>query len=91
MSWNRKLWGVELRGLEAKPLPLGLGWGSDPEIARRIPYAGEPSRLWLWTTREPAVEWARKERAKYAGRSDVCASWRFMVVRVLETVKRVKN
>ena len=88
MSWDRKLWAVELHSPRSKPQLLGLLWCG---LSERTYYDGEPNRLWLWTTRKPATEWARKERAKYAGRSDVCASWRFVVVRVRETVRRVKS
>lgn len=88
MSWDRFLWGVEFTGsIKAdKPILIGSSWmGTIPEH-----YDGEPSRPILFCTREKAREWCRSKMDEYKDGADVCAEWRFRVVRVRETVTAVK-
>jgi hypothetical protein len=52
-------------------------------------YQGEPTRALLFTTRTEARSFCDVQHAKYIGRTDCCARWRFRPVRVRETVKVV--
>ena len=82
--WDRRLWGVEWRSGEDRLL-IGGGWGG--QMTDRPAYPGEPTRPLLFTTRAVARRWCATEQAKYTGRTDTCATWRFRPVRVRETVR----
>lgn len=85
MNWRRYLWGVRFTGSrkDVEPMLLGRGWYA----AEPIFYPGEPTRALLFTTRKDARTWCRSQMLKYAGRTDCCADWRFVPVRVLESVE----
>ena len=50
-------------------------------------YLGEPTRALIFNTRKMAREWCRQKRKIYQGRNDCCAKWKFIPVRVRESVK----
>ena len=87
-AWKYFRWGILFRGSVPGERPHLLGAGWEYENLIRDPfYPGEPGRALLFTTRRHAREWCAKQHAKYAGRDDVCAKWRFTPVRVIETVR----
>ena len=86
MNWDRQLWGVEFIAPREKPTMIGTAWNY--RIAKA--YDGEPPRALLFTTRSTAREWCDKKNAEYRARSDFVRHWRMRVVRVRETVRRVK-
>ena len=88
MIWDRKLWAVEFTGRNGAKMLIGSLWHG--ETMTRSYYDGEPARALLFQSRSAAREWCKAEEAKYDGRNDCCADWRFRPVRVRETVKVVK-
>ena len=85
MSWNRKLWAVEMRSKSCRPDPIIVG---EPWHNVRPPaYTGDPLRCLLFTTRQSAEAWCaeKREQSKNYG-----PDWKYRVVRVLETVEKVK-
>jgi hypothetical protein len=89
MSWNRKLWGVEFKSYRGGWGLIGAGW--HPDYGRG--HHGEPSRALLFTTRAAARQFVSQKQAEWRQRSpdDVLSHWRLRVVRVRETVKRIKE
>ena len=81
--WDRKLWGVELRRSGETPLLLGQTW---LRSLRQPAYPGEPTRALLFTTRATARQWAQAQQAVHAARQDCTSAWRFVAVKVRETV-----
>lgn len=84
MSWDRRLWGVELRSPGSPTMLIGTAW----DRSERVTPFSEPSRALLFKNRFLARRWCRGEHAFYEGRTDVCATWRFVPVPVRETVKK---
>ena len=85
MSWDRTLWGIEFTsGTDSKKMLIGTAWHE----RKQEPYAGEPTRALLFTTREAAREWCRPKQKQYAGLTGI-NDWRFRPVRVRETVNKV--
>lgn len=85
--WDRLLWGIQMQGSDARDRPMLLGEAWTDLEARPGPGFGEPSRALLFTTRALARKFCNAQHAKYAGRDDCCAKWRFKPVRVRETVQ----
>jgi hypothetical protein len=87
--WDRKLWGIEFRGSlkDDRPRLIGAGWLDSAHLVSY--YQGEPTRALLFTTRTEARAFCDVQHAKYIGRTDCCAKWRFRPVRVRETVRVV--
>lgn len=90
-AWDRLLWGVELRSPRSEPLLLGAGW--DGVYRTRESYPGESTRALTFQTRKAALAWCRAKRANYSTHpvGDVCKAWRFVPVRVRETVQIVER
>ena len=82
-GWDQQLWGVSFTSSGSKHVILGTAWHAifDPR------YEGEPSRPLLFLTRRTARAWCEAQHAKYAGREDCCADWRFRPIRVRMTVR----
>ena len=60
---------------------LGTNWSDN------IPRVFDgPSGALTFFTRQGCREWCQAERARYRGRNDSCSKWRFIPVRVRETV-----
>jgi len=85
MRWDRALWGVLFYGSRPGEAPLLLGCGWERTWLPR--YAQEPPRALTFTTRAAARHWCRQQHAKYVGRPDCCAQWRFRPVRVREVIQ----
>jgi hypothetical protein len=79
MSWNRKLWGVELITEKEPGLLLGTAWNSH---TRTPDYNGEPTRCLLFLTRKQAKEWCKKKNGK---------TWQFSPVRVIENISKIED
>lgn len=86
--WNNRRWGVLFFG--AQPQDTGTLIGQCWHMDAKSTYAGEPARALLFTSRREARAWCQQQQAKYAGRPDGCARWRFRPVRVRERVEVVR-
>lgn len=87
--WNRLLWGVVFSSgpADREPMLIGGLWAAD---LGGEPYAGEPTRALLFTTRGAARQWCAKTMAKWREgrqRDDCVSRWRVRAVRVRETVQ----
>ena len=99
MTWDRRLWGVELYSVDPKRDRrvkdriglLGSSWADDDDKAPI--YDGEPSRCLLFVTRAAARAWCQDNHEFYASYPDghVRRYWRFRPIRVRETVRRVRG
>ena len=85
VSWNRKLWAVEMSTLGKDPMLISVDWNN----AGASRYQYEPARCLLFQNRKAARVWCRSEEFTYHDRLDSCKDWRFRPVRVRETVKRL--
>jgi hypothetical protein len=88
--WERYLWGVEFTIWDKREPPrlIGALWNNYPP---RPSHDGEPSRALLFVTRRQARAWCAEKNKQYAGRADCCRHWRFQPVRVVETVRKVRD
>ena len=86
MIWKKRLWGIQQSSPLSRPMLIGLTW----HVTDRMFYDAEPSRALLFTTRTAARKYCRAQHALYADRTDSCADWRFVPVRVCETVRMMK-
>ena len=82
MTWNRVLWGVELKSTikNEPPTILGSRW----HFADRRGHDGEPSRVLLFCTRKQARDWCRgrNERDEHLG-------WKYTPIKVSERVEKI--
>lgn len=86
MKWEQKLWAIKFTGaMDDPPMLIGEGWHHNRDSS----YYGEPLRPLLFTTRKAARTWCKNQHAKYAGRTDCCAEWSFVPVRVSLVVKPI--
>ena len=84
--WDRDLWGIEFTSKDKSVHLIGSLW-DDATFSKRQFYDGEPTRAMVFTIRKHALAWCKRQMAKYKGRTDCCADWRFRPVRVRETVR----
>ena len=88
MTWNRNLWGIELSTpYKRTPFLLGSLWH---EVKPTL-YHGEPTRAFLFARRSIARKWCEEQNKLNAQRMGACKDWRYRVVRVRETVRKVKQ
>lgn len=91
MAWDRLAWGVRFTSsLEERPLLLGEAWHDEARLRGKA-FPGELTRALVFQTRALARAWCQAEQAKYVGRQDCCATWRFRPVRVRERVSEVRG
>ncbi|MDE2470260.1 MAG: hypothetical protein KGL35_16300 [Bradyrhizobium sp.] len=80
--WDRKLWGVTLMPTQPesgeRPLLLGSLW--DDGVEERGAYPGEPTRAFLFQTRNECRAWIKARRGDFFGKHYRC-------VRVRERVE----
>lgn len=84
-GWSRKLWGVKFSSPFSPGMLLGEAWLGVDQHQPSHRYA--PTRALLFCTRAQARAYCAQQDEKYRGRDDCCATWRFQVVRVRETVR----
>ena len=86
MTWDRKLWGVEVTTrADRKPFLIGTAWNGNSGAH----YAGEPSRALMFTTRAEARTWCFNKKADLSN-SDLCRHWKLRPERVRETVRAIR-
>jgi len=86
MSWDRKLWGVQLVGvMRERPILIGQIWH---DLHHRGLHKDEPTRALLFVSRSAARAWCKAKMDSYKDRPEyeLTRKWRFRAVRVREKV-----
>lgn len=85
-AWDRRVWGVMLKGAikSDPPMLLGLAWARE---LMHAPYEGEPTRTLLFMTRKQARAWCDEKNRKWGAEpAGGMSRWRVKPVRVRERV-----
>ena len=82
MTWDRVLWGIELKSTITTEPPMMLGARRD--TTDRCGHDGEPTRTLLFCTRKQARDWRRENNER-----DGHLGWKYTPIKVRERVEKI--